>query len=468
MKTTATHPRRRVLPRFRGVPMLAIWMVVAVSGCDSLLDVENPNNVVGDDVVQPTAATAVANGALFTLQDAYGDMLPTYSTVSDELHWIGSRDAWLELELGTPDNPANEFVDGAFPEFAQGRWMTNEAILILEEHQTNGDLEDDTDLARAYLYGAISLVLVADWFDDFAFSDRRESGPPIGEDNMGGLYTTAIGHLTSGLAIVGGSGSDLERNLLAMRARTHHAAAVWGMIGPSTASFPVASPLVLSAAAAADANAALAIDNADWLFEFDYDASTLQANIGFQVNSRLELRFSDDYIFAASDDNTRDTDAADNGIRLQDLIDPMGDPRLDAIMTAFEDGDQYADLTILSGREMSLILAEDRLAAGVMTGGNSFEEHINNVRGFNATLTDWSTAAGMPTAMDLLIHERRVNLYLQGRRLNDMYRFDVQSTEWQSSRSAVTNPGSFLPITKIELDANCHLNPDFECPAGGG
>ena len=268
MKTTATHPRRRVRPRFRGVPMLAIWMVVAVSGCDSLLDVDNPNNVGGDDVVQPVAATAIANGALYTVQEGYGYMLAPYSTVSDELHWIGSRDAWLELELGTPDNPANEFTDGAFPEFAQGRWMTNEAILILEEHQTNGELEDDTDLARAYLYGAISLVLVADWFDDFAFSDRRESGPPIGDDNMGGLYTTAIGHLTSGLAIEGGSGSDIERNLLAMRARTHHAAAVWGMIGPSTASFPVASPLVLSAAAAADANAALAIDGTDWLYEF--------------------------------------------------------------------------------------------------------------------------------------------------------------------------------------------------------
>jgi hypothetical protein len=74
----------------------------------------------------------------------------------------------------------------------------------------------------------------------------------------------------------------------------------------------------------------------------------------------------------------------------------------------------------------------------------------------------------MPTAQDLLIHERRVNLFLQGRRLNDMYRFGIQSSMWQASSSAVTNPGTFLPITKVELDANCHLTTDFECPAGGG
>ena len=444
--------------------MLAIWMAFAVSGCDSLLDVSNPNNVVGDDVVDPTAASAVANGALYTVQEGYGYMLAPYSTVSDELHWIGSRDAWFELELGTPENPANEFTDQAFPFLAQGRWMADEAIKILVEHKANNELADTTDLARAYLYAAIAYVNVADWMDDFAFSDRRVSGQPIGPDNMGALYTTAIGYLGSGLAApVGGSGSDLERNLLAMRARTQHAAAVWSMIGPSTASFPVASPLVLSAAAVADANAALAIDDTDWIYEFDYGASTVWNDVGWQVNARLELRFSDDYIFAASDDNTRDLTAADRGVRLQDPIDNVGDPRLDVIMTAFEADERFGDLTILSGIEMYLILAEDALANGNVTGGNSFEQYINTVRGFGTNLTDWSTAAGMPTAQNLLIHERRVNLFLQGRRLNDMYRFGILSSMWQASRAAVTNPGTFLPITKIELDANCHLNPDFEC-----
>ncbi|MCZ6918506.1 MAG: hypothetical protein O7I93_17155, partial [Gemmatimonadetes bacterium] len=79
-------------------------------------------------------------------------------------------------------------------------------------------------------------------------------------------------------------------------------------------------------------------------------------------------------------------------------------------------------------------------------------------------MTPWvSGGAGMPAAQDLLIHERRVNLFLQGRRLNDMYRFGVQSSMWEASSPAATNPGTFLPITKIELDANCHLNPDFTC-----
>ncbi len=458
---TARHPRRRVRPRFRGAPMLAIWMAFAVGGCDSLLDVENPNNVLGDDLLSPTAATAVANGALYTVQEGYGYMLAPYSTVSDELHWIGSRDAWFELELGTPENPANEFTDAAFPFFAQGRWMADEAIAILEEHKTNKLLPDTTDLARAYLYGAIAYITIADWMDDFALSDRQEAGPPIGEDGMGQLYTTAIGYLDLGLALpmVGGSGSDLERNLLALRARARHAAAVWAMIGPSTATFPVTSPLVMDALAVADANAALAIDDSDWKFQFDYSASTVWSDIGWQNNARLELRFSDDYIVPAEDDNTRDLEAADRGVALQDPIDNVGDPRLDIIMTDFEGGERYADLTLLSAREMYLILAEDALASG----SGMFAQHINDVRDLGKVTAWVDGGVGMPTAQDLLIHERRVNLFLQGRRLNDMYRFGVQSSMWQASRAAVTNPGTFLPITKIELDANCHLNPDFQC-----
>ncbi len=445
--------------------MLAIWMAFAVSGCNSLLDVSNPNNVVGEDLLDPTAATAVANGALYTVQEGYAYMLAPYSTVSDELHWIGSRDAWFELELGTPENPANEFTDAGFPFFAQGRWMADEAIKILLEHQTNSVLADVTDLARAYLFAAISYINIADWMDDFALSDRQEAGPPIGEDNMGTFYTTAIGYLGLGLALpmVGGSGSDLERNLLALRARARHAAAVWAMIGPSTATFPVTSPLVMDALAVADANATLAIDDSDWKFQFDYGASTVFNEVGWEVNERLELRFSDDYIVPADDDNTRDLTAADRGVALQDPIDNVGDPRLDVIMTAFEADARFADVTVVSGIEMYLILAEDALASGNVTGANSFEQHINDLRDFGG-MTDWvDGGAGMPSALDLLIHERRVNLFLQGRRLNDMYRFDIQSSMWQASRAAATNPGTFLPITKIELDANCHLNPDFEC-----
>lgn len=447
-----------------GLALLA-GLSLTVVGCGDLLEVDNPNNVPGEALLDPAAMDRLANGALYTVQEGYAYMLGVYATASNELTWIGSRDAWLELELGTPDNPLNEFTDAAFKVFAPGRWMADEAIRILEGHAESDVAEiraaAEGNLARSYFYGAISYVTIADWFDDFALSNRDTAGAPLGEAGMGDLYTTAIGYLDNALAIEGGEESDLERNLLAYRARARHSQGVWNLVGVRPIG-SIANPLVANAQMVSDAQAALALDDSDWVFEFDYGASTVWSDVGWEVNERLELRFHQAYIIPTGDGTVRDTKAADRGVRIQDPIDGGGDPRLDAIMTAFEDDERYADLRIVTAREMYLILAEDALADGRVTGANSFEQYINDLRAMNG-LSPWSGDPGMPTAEEMLIHERRVNLYLGGRWLNDLYRFGLQGASWQATRPAVTDPGTFLPIAKVEVDANCHINPAFEC-----
>jgi hypothetical protein len=446
-----------------GRTLLTVFLGIGLVGCDSLIDVENPNNVKGEDLLDPAAAASVASGALYTVSAGYSYMLSAYSAVSDEVTWVGSRDAWLQLDQGTPDNPENEFVDAAFGLVGQGRWMSREAIKILETHRDSNRLKDINILARAYLYAALSYTTIADWFDDFAFSDRTVAGPPIGEANMVQLYDTAIVYLSQGLAIA--TNATVKRNLLAARARARHARGIWTRIG--TRPINIASPLVSDAQADQDAADALAADNSDWKYQFEYSANTVWDDMGWQINARLELRFGPDYICApgtgacvapAIGDKRRDTTRPDRGVRILDPIDAVFDPRLDAIMTAFEAEERYADLTVLSAREMLLIRAEHALANGQTA---NFATHINAVRSLDG-LSDWvDGGGGMPTAQNMLIHERRVNLYLQGRRLNDMYRFGIQSGNWLAGSSAVTAPGTFLPITITEIRANCFLNPDW-------
>ena len=77
-------------------------------------------------------------------------------------------------------------------------------------------------------------------------------------------------------------------------------------------------------------------------------------------------------------------------------------------------------MTIVSAREMYLILAENALAQGNTA---AFTTNINAIRAFNSL----PAYSGTPAARDMLIHERLVNLWLQGRRLSDMYRFGIKS-----------------------------------------
>ena len=453
-----------------GALLVALWLGIGLAGCSSLLDVDNPNNVVGDDLLAPAAAKAVANGALYTIMAGYTYVLMDHATVSDELHWIGSRDAFLKLEQGWIDDPLNEFSDQGFREFAPARWMCDEAIRILEMHRDSATLDNINDLARTYMYAAFMYTITPDLFDDFALSQRKLAAPPIGEANMNSMYLTATTYATNGLALVSGD-ADLQRNLLAMRARTRYGLGVWNLVGTR----PISTGLLSAgdaSAAAADAAAALAIDNTDWTYQLDWESGHAFGDAQYAINNRHELRWGDDYIIADASDNYRDFTQPDRGIVLQDPIDAMGDPRLDEFMTAFEDGGQLSDMTLLSARAMYLILAEDALVRGVMA---DFETNINAVRAFSPTaLTPFTDgAAGMPTAQEMLIHERRVNLFLQGYRLNDMYRFGIQSSMWQAASPAFSAPGTFLPITKAEIDANCYLNPDFECTeddviSGGG
>jgi starch-binding outer membrane protein, SusD/RagB family len=448
-----------------GAMLLTLWLGIGVVGCNSLLDVDNPNNVVGDDILISSAAQALANGALYEVQAGYTYVLVCYAQASDELHWVGSRDAFQQLDYGHVEYTLNEFTDQAYRDMAPARWMADKAIDVLEMHLAGDSLPDEQSLGEAYLWGALAYLTIADAFDDFTFSDMMVPQPPIGAANMGTMYTTAIGYVNSGLAL--SINADLERNLTAMSARLKHAQGVFNMIGQR----PITTgPLAAgdAAAAAADAVAALVLDPSDWVYSLEYPSSGTYGDTQGSINSRLEMRFGNRYVIPEAADKRRDRTATDNGIALQDPIDAVGDPRLDAFMTAFEDDVQYADLPILSARELHLIIAEDALVRNDMV---TFATNINQTRAWGG-LTAWvDGGAGMPTALNMLIYERQVNLYLMMHRLNDMYRFGVTSDRWEASSTAMTAPGTFFPITKAEIDANCYINPDWpadvSCPPGG-
>jgi starch-binding outer membrane protein, SusD/RagB family len=197
-----------------------------------------------------------------------------HAAASDELVFTGSRDAWIQLQEGDLRDPANEFSDAAWPSVTEGRWMADEAVRLLSQFDADGELTNRNLLARAHLYSAIMRTYIADVWEDFVFSDRRDTQPPIGEANMLGLYDDAIASLGSALTIAQATGNTaLEQNILAQRARTRHARAVRAKFTP--AGTTPADPLVNDAAVIADAEAALAMGTDSWQFRFIYDPTTV-------------------------------------------------------------------------------------------------------------------------------------------------------------------------------------------------
>ncbi len=308
--------------------------------------------------------------------------------------------------------------------------MGDKAISQLSKFKEEGTLIDVTDLARAYLYTALVRIVAADMFDDFVFSDRTNPAPPVGEDNMASVYDKAIEHLTQAIAIAKEAGDgELEAQALALRARAKHAKAVWGLLNP--AGNTPANPFVN--AGADDAREALAMVNADWKWQLEYSSSTTANNWSYQVNSRQELA-----ILAQPNDP----------------IDNIEDPRIAAAIAEFTDltkGDRYSPITVVSAREMHLIIAESYLATGNTASAQS---EVNLVRAYD-NLTAWSDQI---SAKEILEWERRANLFIQGRRLADMYRFGSKSANWLPTSAALRVPGTFFPIPIQERRANPYIS----------
>lgn len=457
--------------------------VVVLSGC-GLLDVENPNELVEVAVQQLSSAAGLANGAEALVADAVSQVWQAPEIASDNMFWVGSRDAWGSLDNGFLDDPFNEFVDGAFPSLGTANWMVQTAVVLLLGHVAdNPDFEDidglKKDLARAQMFKGISLMVTAEIQADMTFSDKMDSGPPvstggamIGSDavaTMDAVMGVAIASLTDAIAGFAALGeNDLETRATAVRARAHSSRAI--MAARTSVGGALSWPLAF-----ADANTVLSsVGGSDWTYNFAYSAGTVSCDMCGWINERKENTWDRSLV-------TLDADKDITGISMSDPVSGADDKALIHALEQWKQGavtasgNEFNDLTVVSERLLWSIVAEHELeAAGGVVGGSNFDDAINEIRALDNEPDFVSGAAthGL-TDLEFLQHTRRMASLAMGLRLQDMFRWGLApgaasdgAALWSALSTAVLAPGTMLPITIIEIRANCHLNGQ-DCPSGG-
>ena len=334
---------------------ILIASIIMFLGCS--LDANNPNNLL-EEQLGVSAFSPMVNGLEGVTIRAYGNILAPYSVASDEMIWIGSRDAWQQLNFGNVDNINNEFVDAAFFYVAEARYWADDVIARGEEFSTSNAFSDKnrTDLARAYWYGAITYMVIADMFDDFVVgSVKTEGAPPVGPSNMGSLYDTAVSYLDKALALNAG----LTDALKATKARAIFSKGVWGKTNPVNTGDPLVNASS-AASLAAEALAALGDDFSVNLITSGSAPDTVGGlDIAGEVNDRLEMRLSDTYVISS---DAKRPDAIGDGnpattVSMMDPIDNIADPALYNNVVNFTAPGLYPEYPVVSGREMLLIIA---------------------------------------------------------------------------------------------------------------
>ena len=451
MRTNNSNGRHRSTIRHLGAVALAAMVMVPL-GCANPFDtsVANPNAVVETALADAAGATTLVNGQGASVTRALTAILAPYSVATDELTWVGSREFWKSLDDGDVSDPVNEYTDGAFPFVTEARWLSNFAIARVESFQVAGTLRNRRDLARTNIFGAIIYITIGDMFDDFVLaSDRTVAAGAVGTANMPIFYDSAIAMLDRALPIaVAVADVELRRQVLGLRARAKFSKASRATVFPAR-TVP-GNPLVNDAGAVADATAMLALGGGTavtWRYRLTPTANNLAGiNLGFELNNRGELLAGLTFIVP---DPARPIVPLPGlpGIR---MIDPVTGVASATIANAINDCCRPAvgnnvPMTVVSAREMYLIIAESRLAAADNPG---FLTNLNLSR----------TADGLPGYPDAtgpnikLQYERKTQLFLQGRRLMDMYRFGAADTRWLTGVGV--RGRCLLPITYIERLTN--------------
>ncbi|MBK6488208.1 MAG: hypothetical protein IPF98_15400 [Gemmatimonadetes bacterium] len=423
---------------------------VLLGGCTLFeTDVTNPNAVVEEALSDPAGATTLVNGVGASLIRSHNQVAGTVGASSDELTWSGSREYWKLLDEGDVADPLNEYSNGQYPYLSETRWLADYAVGQLEKFDkasTGSQLRNRADLARLYTYAGFIYSLVGENYEDFVIaSDRQTNAAPLGA-NFSVVFDSSIAYYTKAITLARTLGNaEWERNALGLRARARFGKALSGRFRPARNPGTLAAPyLVNDAGASADAVAALALMESGYRFRLSSNAQNNGGyfSTGFEVVQRLEIRAGSEYVNV----NPAATIPLDGlaGIKLVDPVSAAKDP---VLATAINDccrqsTGQFLTITAASWVEMQLILAEAALAA---SNTAEFTARINQLRAVNG-VPAWT---GAPAALDILKHGRRVNLFMQGRRLVDHHRFGVKADRWLTN-SVAYRKACFFPISYDE------------------
>jgi hypothetical protein len=178
-------------------------------------------------------------------------------------------------------------------------------------------------------------------------------------------------------------------------------------------------------------------------------ANTGTNNVASEMNSRQEIRAGGEYINPDPSRGNLQPLAGIAGIKLKDPVSGQPDPVISKTIDECcrVSATTLIPFTLTSWKEMQLILAEASFASGNTA---DMRTRINAVRALDQ-LPTWDGVT--PAPRDMLIHERRVNLFLQSRRLHDLYRFGLKADNWLPN-SIAAKKACFFPITAIERQSN--------------
>jgi hypothetical protein len=400
--------------------LLTSIALIALGACD--LTVSNPGPISDDALDNPVAHRAVVNGMARALSRAVGWLAYTGGIASREI--VASGSAQVQ-SFGISFKQRDGLLDPALSETndhwrfsQQARWVAEDGIRRIREADPAA-FSTSALAAEALVYAGFANRLLG----ENMCVGIIDGGP---EEPRTVYFERAIAAFTEAMAIATAAGNPtLERAARAGRA----SALVW------MGSWP---------AAVADAQQI----PSSFVYQATYSTIELdQYNRIFWSNANQPLRFHtvfgtfyESYYLTTQDPRT--PWATNPNF-------PRGTMNITwYFQTKYKS--LNAPINLVSGREMRLIVAESRLRAGDVGGGMAI---INALRS-EVGVAPWPVS-GIADAWAALGRERGIELWLEGRRLGDLFRWKTGNVP--GTFEDMTGRDMCFPVGVTERDTNPNL-----------
>lgn len=395
--------------------------VALLAACGDLLDVENPGSLADADLNTPGAMPGLVTGMSFDLSRGFDEVLQNSSIMADDLYHGGSYGPQGLYNRGIIEK---ENVDGMWGEMHRARWVAENGIERMQDVLGAG-FETSPLAVRAHIYAGFANRLLGEHVCDGVIDGGPREPHTVHFERAEEQFAEAI-RLAANI-----TSTSLRDSLL--RAAYGGRASVRAWLGNWTE-------------AAADA----ANVPTSYVFQAIYSTNTPAENndLVFETNNRLEYTvYNTQWAQVFNDprvvwDTVKTTSGA---------VQVGQDGR-----TPFFRQRKYiglgADVPLTKGTEMLMLQAEERLRAGDVPGAMGF---INQQRAFYATTQKPLpplTATTEAEAWPILQKERAAVLWMEGRRLWDLRRWNAEPAPIKNS--FLDDRDKCIPVSENEEQSN--------------
>lgn len=393
--------------------------VLALSGCD--FDVDNPGAILESDLNTLEAVSALVTGMSADFSEEYDGTAFLVARASDDMAGSGSYNTTNFFRMGIIQA---EDVDGIWEGIQRARWVAEDGIRRLRDDIEGYVFDGNPNTARAYLFAGLSSRVVGESYCFGVVSADAPLGaggeaaqpPSVSFQRSLNMLGDALTHAQTA------SDDDLINAARGGRAQAYVGLGDWN-------------------AAVAEAG----LVPTDFVYNAIYSDNSGRENneIWEETHNRPEMSVFDTYIgsFDPPDPRGPYTNCPVTGT--------CPDAGADGI-TEYWRQEKYADrgaeIPVVKGTEMRLIEAEALLRAATPDVDAAVAK-INEVRTFYG-LAD-AAAATLDEAWILLDHERHLTLWLEGRRMFDLRRWDEED---RGTLPGVMFLRGELPLAGDDLD----------------